>query len=356
MKHTESISAIFLILCLTCSACNVASDGSRTSKIPDSYTITTTTSGESESSASSQEDKESDGIKWTMEDIQMLNDISKASVYSVTCDLEDAAITDEMPAGYTYWNGNATTLYNRGFYADMVIGRDTYTHTANSQKFIDINELPEEVTLYAKGYDLLGTAEEEEYLQDEGLEKLLKEVGIPTDNIRYPIRHILIRQQIDGIPTMPLRGRINTEGGKLSYGDYIKQGGTWTFSQSPVDIFDGEYAIEYLLIPKLNINEAIAKDQDVLPFEEVKDKLKVEIKKSIINDGDGGRIKNKLEDVTVTAAEVCYVMIYDNYAEPDKSSNCFLVPFWAVYYKCGIESGLTQQGAAFIPAVEGIYE
>ena len=266
-EHRVNVIIAILISSMLCSSCSVETEGSRTSKIPDSYTITTTTVGESKSSASSQEDKGSDGIKWSMDDIQMLNDISKASVYSVTGDLEDSAITDEMPAGYTYWNGNATTLYSRGFYEDMVIGRDTYAHTANSQKFIDTNELPEEVTLYAQGYDLLGTAEEEEYLQDEGMEKLLKEVGIPTDNIRYPIRHILIRQQIDGIPTMPLRGRINTEGGKLSYGDYIKQGGTWTFSQSSVGIFDGEYAVEYLLIPKLKINEVIAKDQDVLPFD-----------------------------------------------------------------------------------------
>ncbi|MBO4459263.1 MAG: hypothetical protein J5778_01245 [Clostridiales bacterium] len=359
MKDMARILTILMAFCLLCTSCRINTDESRMSGIQDSYSISKSTDRETELTSVPATDNTSeddtDVIEWHLDDIQMLNDISKVSIYRVSGDLGNPAITDGIPEGYTYWHGNVTDLYTRGFYADMTISRDIYAYTANSQRFIDISSLPEEITGYAKGYDLLDYVESEEYLQGEYLEHLLQDVDIPTDDIQYPVQHFSIRQEVDGIPTMPLRGGFGKFGGdkKFTYRD-IEDGGSWTISQSPVDLFDGKYAAEYRIIPGLKIEETVEKDLDVIPFEKVKEELKERMKSSFVTYSLYSDEENLVKDCTATAAEICYIMIYDNYAEYEKSTKCYLYPFWVVYYKCGIESGLTQQGAAFFPAVEGV--
>ena len=248
-------------------------------------------------------------------------------------------------------------LFTRGSYGnDLLISRESYAATANSQQFLDVNTLPEEFIRYAAGYDLYDQAELETYQQERGIESLLREWDISVDSLEYPINHVTVRQQVDGIPTMPLRGHVNGSGiDKLSYGEYVKTGGVWTFSQSPVSMFDGKnYAVSYLLIPNLEVKSSIADDLDVIPFEKLRDDLKPRILDSIIRGDNFKKPDEPVNDITVTAAEVCYLLIYDNYAEYEKSTELYLCPYWVVYYKCGMKSGLVQQNAAFLPAVEGI--
>lgn len=355
MRAETGIITILIALSLICSSCNWTPDDTDISKVPDNLTIVTSFESKMTSSAESLlsgTDDLTDGIKWTMDDIKMLNNISNVSVYKVSGDLANPSIKGELPEGTSSWDGDVTTLYSRGFFADTILSRNIYKYIADSQCFTDLGSVPQQLAGYAKDYDLLDTVEVEEYPKDDDAERMLREWGTPIDTIRYPVKHVFIRQQVAGIPTMPLRGNLCTEGGKLSYGD-IKGGGTWTFSQSPVSCFDGEYAAEYLIIPNLQVGETIEKDLDVIPFEELKGQLRNGIRKSIIKNNISSA-DNNVKDITVAAAEVCYIMLYDNYAEYEKSNECYLIPFWAVYYKCGTESGLTQQNAAFFPAVNGV--
>ncbi|MBO4578948.1 MAG: M56 family metallopeptidase [Clostridiales bacterium] len=344
-KNSSVILAMSIVLILAVSACALINPTATAVKSKDSAGQGILTGSDViTGSPGSVSPESSDGIKWTMDDIKILNDISKVSIYSVYGDLGNSAVSAEYPDGYSDGpaNANETTLYTRGFKADETISRDIYAHAANSQSFIDISTLPEEITGYAEGYDLLNTAESEEFLQ-----------SIPLANctIYHPIQHISIRQQVDGIPTMPLRRGF---AGKSFYYKDIEEGAAWTFSQRPVNLSNDECTVDYLIIPGLKIKETVEEDLDVIPFEKIREKIRNGVKASVVADGENGIFKNKLEDVTVTAAEVCYIMIYDNSSEYEKSTKCYLYPFWVVYYKCGIESGLTQQGAAFFPAVEGI--
>ncbi len=343
---------VIILLCvLLLTSCD-SSDNGRVSSLPDDIQLTSKSEQTTASESSIEETTTKESINWDTDNIKVLNNISHASIYSVYADVGNPAITGDDPVGYTTWNGNVTRLYTNGFYCEHTIGRDSYRQAADSQQFIDINTLPDEFVNFADGYDLYDYVEIEEYPKEKDAESMLADWGIPTENIVYPIKHVAIRQSFDGIPTMPLRGSVQTEGEKLGYGEYVKQGGVWSFSQMPVDLFNGEYAAEYLIIPGLKLKDTVAADLEIIPFDNIKEKIKPEVIRSVSI--PQGMTKKDIEDITVTAAEVCYFMIYNNYAEYEKSTEFYLVPYWVIYYKCGINSGLTQQGAAFIPAVSGI--
>ncbi|GEM_PF-3295927 len=361
MSISRRIVPFVLLICVLSSASCSDADGHYDSvTLPQSIEVSATVS-DSVSDASgntinpTQPTKAE--IEWNMDNIEVVNYVPKVSIYKVYAEVNRPPIENDKPEGYDIeWCPNIKNLYELGFDNPFILDRETYLATANSSKVCDISSIPQEFVDYADGYDLYPRVTTEIFQYSKTADDVSLGSGWPVDCLDYPLNYYAIRQEIDGIPTMPLRGRISYDS-RVSYKPYLDiEGWGWVLPTRYNTLSNGKDAAFYFLIPGLEKKEVIAKDLDVIPFDRLQDRLKDSIRRSIYTeDGIPELKKLKLEDVTVVSAELTYIMICNEYEYWNSSDNIhYLVPFWVIYYNCGLKSGLTQQGAAFIPAVDGV--
>ena len=328
-------------------------------------------------------------IEWNLDNIKILNQVAKASIYKVSADINTplsftyvtkgndlpantykCSTADDKcfvcPNGYGVFNSNILHYLmggghlsekfaqmdqpNHGF---RYVDRGLFNLTTNSVEYIDSTFLPQEIVQYSQDIKLYSKIVVRELYGDDVTDKMLKEwyIDLPQ-HIEYPIKLMIMRLECDGIPISPYEGQCDNNG-RIGYEGFFQGVGYSFETGTSFSITDGKNAYTF------NINghniektDVVCSNEDVIPFEEIISSLKEKIAADIgRNNQDNSEVVQKITDVKVDCAELCYILF--GFGEDD--DNCedyYLAPYWCVYYSCGHKDGRMLSDVVAIPAIQ----
>ncbi|GEM_PF-4443749 len=330
----EKVAVVLLICILFTSSCSGEVSKGTAITLPQSIDIQVKKDSSEPSealvSSSTEPQQKEYSFDYNTYNLVILNAATTANIYKVNADVSKGcfsnydkadknipanAYVDEwgrlMIQGYYDFNSNILSyLYGHGEFLDngnedagvndskyVQVDRKRFADTANSLEYVDSDSVPEEITGFAQGIDLYSKIPVFELYGDDFTTEELTDWG---EDLRakntYPMKYYVVRQEIGGLPVMPIQGDLID--GKMGYGQYVEVNKGYAYPECQTSMTNGKNAVFYSIVADLSIDKELCKDLEIMPFEEIMPELPDKIMSNAGNHCRQEEVKQKIEDIS----------------------------------------------------------